>query len=123
MTDGEHEMKRDHLLSNAVYDILKRIAQIVLPALGTLYFTLSQIWGLPLGEEVVGTIVALDTFLGILLGYSSHSYNNSESKYDGEMEVEELEDKKYFSLSLNNDPNLLDNKKEITFKVNKIPTS
>lgn len=123
MTDGEHEMKRDHLLSNAVYDILKRIAQIVLPALGTLYFTLSQIWGLPLGEEVVGTIVALDAFLGILLGYSSHSYNNSESKYDGEMEVEELEDKKYFSLSLNNDPNLLDNKKEITFKVNKIPTS
>ena len=60
---------------NKVYDILKFIALIVLPALGTLYFTLSGIWGFPYGEQVVGTITAIDTFLGALLKISSNRYN------------------------------------------------
>lgn len=60
--------------SNKTYDILKWIAQYFLPALGTLYFTLAGIWGFPYGEEVVGTITAIDTFLGILLGISSMNY-------------------------------------------------
>ena len=54
-------------MDNKTYDILKYIAQIVLPAIGTLYFALAQIWGLPYGEEIVGTITAVDTFLGALL--------------------------------------------------------
>ena len=58
-------------LSNKTYDTLKWIAQYLLPALGTLYFSVSQIWGLPYGEEIVGTITAVDTFLGVLLGLSS----------------------------------------------------
>ncbi len=62
------------LLSNKVYDILKWIAQFFLPAVGTLYFTLASIWGLPYGEQVVGTITAMDTFLGVLLGLSSSQY-------------------------------------------------
>lgn len=62
-------------MKNQTYDILKWIAQIVLPALGTLYFALSGIWGLPYGEEVVGTITALDAFLGALLGISSAQYH------------------------------------------------
>ena len=62
-------------LSNKTYDILKWIAQIVLPALGTLYFALSTIWGLPYGEQIVGTITAIDAFMGALLGISSHNYN------------------------------------------------
>lgn len=61
-------------LSNKVYDILKWIALYLLPALGTLYFALSGIWGLPYGEQIVGTITAADTFLGVLLGISSASY-------------------------------------------------
>jgi hypothetical protein len=61
-------------MSNKVYDVLKYIAQIALPALGTLYFALSKIWGLPYGEEIVGTIVAIDTFLGALLGISTEMY-------------------------------------------------
>lgn len=61
-------------LSNKVYDILKWIALYLLPALGTLHFALSGIWGLPYGEQVVGTITAADTFLGVLLGISSASY-------------------------------------------------
>ncbi|MCI6265879.1 MAG: phage holin [Erysipelotrichaceae bacterium] len=65
-------------MSNKVYDILKFIAQIVLPAMGTLYFALAGIWNLPYGEQVVGTITAVDTFLGALLGLSSMSYNKEE---------------------------------------------
>lgn len=62
-------------MNNKTYNILKYIAQIVLPALGALYFALSQIWGLPYGEEIVGTITALDCFLGAILGISTAVYN------------------------------------------------
>lgn len=61
-------------MSDKMYDVLKWIAQILLPAAATLYFALSQIWGLPYGEEIVGTITAFDAFLGALLGISSLSY-------------------------------------------------
>lgn len=62
-------------MSNRVYDVLKWIALYLLPALGTLYFALAGIWAFPYGEEVVGTITALDTFLGVLLGISTAQYN------------------------------------------------
>ena len=63
------------VLNNRVYDGLKWIALYLLPALGTLYFALAGIWNFPYGEEVVGTITAVDTFLGVLLGISSANYN------------------------------------------------
>lgn len=62
-------------MSNKTYDILKWIAQILLPALGTLYFGLAKIWNLPYPEEIVGTITAIDLFLGAILGISSMEYN------------------------------------------------
>ena len=61
-------------MSNKLYDILKWVALVVLPAIGTLYFALSGIWGLPYGEQIVGTITAIDTFLGALLGISNINY-------------------------------------------------
>ncbi len=70
-------VKRIMKMSNKVYDVLKYIAQIALPALGTLYFALSGIWGLPYGEQIVGTIAAVDTCLGVLLGLSSAAYNKN----------------------------------------------
>ena len=65
-------------LSNKVYDVLKWIAMYLLPAVGTLYFALSGIWGFPYGEQVVGTITAVDTFLGVSLGISTATYNKRE---------------------------------------------
>lgn len=62
-------------LKNSTYDLLKFIAQIGLPALGALYFALASIWGLPYCEQIVGTITAVDAFLGALLGISSATYN------------------------------------------------
>lgn len=61
-------------LSNKWYDALKWIAQILLPALGTLYFALAGIWGFPYAEQIIGTITAIDTFLGVLLGISTMQY-------------------------------------------------
>ncbi len=65
-------------ISNKVYDVLKWIAQYLLPALGTLYFALSTIWNFPYGEQVVGTITAIDAFLGAILGLSSATYYKNE---------------------------------------------
>lgn len=64
-------------MSNKVYDVLKWIAMYFLPAIGTLYFALSGIWNLPYSEQVVGTITAVDTFLGVLLGISTAQYNKN----------------------------------------------
>lgn len=64
-------------MSNKVYDILKFIAQIVLPALATFYLTIAGIWSLPFGEEISGTIMAIDTLLGACLMLSSKNYNKN----------------------------------------------
>lgn len=61
-------------MPNKAYDVLKYVAQVVLPAAGTLYFALAGIWGFPYGEQIVGTITAVDTFLGVLLGISSSKF-------------------------------------------------
>lgn len=66
------------ILENKTYDILKWIAQILLPAIGTLYFALAKVWGLPFATEIVGTIAAVDTFLGTVLQISTANYNKSE---------------------------------------------
>lgn len=64
-------------LNDKLYEALKWIALIALPALGTLYFTLAGIWGLPYGEQIVGTIAAVDTFVGVLLGISTVQYRKN----------------------------------------------
>lgn len=61
-------------MKNETYDILKYIAQIIIPALGTFYFALAGIWGLPYGEQIVGTLTAIDAFLGAVLKLSSDQY-------------------------------------------------
>jgi len=65
------------MFSNRVYDILRFIADIFLPALGTLYFALSGIWGFPYGEQIVGTIMAITAFLDALLAVSKMQYNKA----------------------------------------------
>lgn len=66
-------------MSDKTYDTLKFIAQIVLPAAGAFYFALAGIWGLPYSEQIVGTITAVDAFLGALLGISTAQYYNKET--------------------------------------------
>jgi len=66
-------------MSNELYDVLVRIVKYVLPALGTLYFGLSQLWGFPYGEQVVGTISLVATFLAVCLGISSYNYKKGQA--------------------------------------------
>lgn len=97
------------------YDILKEIAQVVLPALGTLYFALSQIWGLPYGEQIVGTITAIDMFLGACLHISNKNYAG-----DGVLNVDTTDpntDK--YSLDFTTALNDVNDKKIVVLRVNK----
>ena len=87
-------------MNSRTYDILKWATTIVLPAIGTLYFALSGIWGFPYGEQIVGTITAVVTFLGVILGISSHEYNKPlemdveglQYLEDDEIEADEVEE-------------------------------
>lgn len=108
------------ILNKKVYDFLKWIAQIGLPASGALYFGLAQIWGLPEAEKVVGTITVVDAFLGVLLGLSTASYNRSDDKYGGIIEVEEQPSgKKVFTLVVDGEPEDIAQMDEVTFRVKK----
>lgn len=106
-------------LTGATYDNLKKFAMVWLPALGTLYFTLAQIWHLPAGNEVVGSIVALDTALGGVLHISAKNYNASDEKYDGTFSIEpHPEGGSMLRLkSKTIDADTLASKNEVTFKI------
>ena len=65
-------------LSNKVYDVLKFLCTILLPACGTLYFALAKVWDLPLAEEIVGTLSAIAVFIGAIIGISSLNYNKEQ---------------------------------------------
>lgn len=69
-------------LNDNAYDVLKRIQRYILPAMGTLYFTLCGIWGFGYGEQIVGTIAAVDTFLGVVLAVATKNYNELPDDYD-----------------------------------------
>lgn len=109
------------LLKDGLYTVLKHVAAIGLPALTALYFALAQIWHFPHTADVMASIAAINTCLGALLGYSSMTYNNSDAKYVGNLEVLDTGNKKTFSLNLNGDPNDIDQMNEATFKVTAIP--
>lgn len=80
------------IFSTDIYKILKYTTQIILPAIATLYFALAGIWGFPCGEEVVGTIAALTTFLGVVLGIGTYRYNKLEDGTDGAIVIDADDD-------------------------------
>lgn len=111
------------LLNDKLYSTLKWVVAIVLPASGTLYFALANMWGWPHAEDVVGTISAVTTFLGVILGLSTRAYNASDRKYDGEINTstnldEDGRARTVFSLDLKDAPERITDKNEVTFKVN-----
>lgn len=70
------------IMSNKTYDILKFIAQILLPALAALWATIATIWDLPLGNQIEQTITAvvifIDAILGITLAKASSDYHKGD---------------------------------------------
>lgn len=70
-------------LSNKAFDTIRFLCEILVPAIGALYFGLSKLWGLPHGQEIVGTCACVSTFLGALVGVSRANYNKTEDHYEG----------------------------------------
>lgn len=92
------------LLNDKTYNLLKKIVQIVLPALATLYTGLASLWNWPAVAAVVGSITLVTTFLGVVLGISTKNFNNQpEQKPDGSLIVSTDEGEKYFALGINKD--------------------
>lgn len=107
------------LLSNRTYDFLKWFTTIFLPAVAGLYAACAGFWGFPNVIEVVGTITAVNVFLGALLKVSTTSYQNSPETYDGAVDIVEGEDGvTRYSLNLNTDPETIDKASTFTLKVN-----
>lgn len=124
-TFGDAPPAEPVLLSNKAYDQLKFLAQVGLPALATFYASFGAIWGFPKTDQVVGTIVAFDLLLGLLLGVSTRVYTRSGAKYagavflkdvtaqDGETPLKEVG----VSFKPSIDGKSLEGTKEVTFKV------
>ena len=105
-------------MNNKTYDLLKNVNMTILPATGTAYFALSEIWGLPAGEKVVGTIAVITTFLGVLLKVVSGQYYKSDAPYDGAIVASQDEaGLTRYSLELGMDPDEIPNRSSIAFKV------
>jgi hypothetical protein len=105
-------------MPDKVYDVLRFMAVIVLPALGAAYFGLASIWGLPAAEQVVGTIVVVDTFAGVLLRSARKSYEASDARFDGVISVKSDSEDGLTQLSnLQLDPQAVANKDEIVVKI------
>lgn len=92
-------------LNSKAYDFLKWVVQILLPSLGTFYFTVSQIFDLPYGEEVIGTLAALALFIGALIGISKSNFDKDPSNFDGSVTLapDPNGDKAIFLTGLNED--------------------
>jgi len=109
--------KTSPTLGPVTYDAFRNAALVYLPALGTLYFTISQIVGLPYAEEVVGIIAAVSVFLGVTVKVSKSNYKRSEKGIDGEVLVTPSEDGDSLKLVLENDLESVKDKGTMVFKV------
>lgn len=107
-------------MKSKTYDKLKFLAQVLLPGVGTLYFSLSGVWGehiFPAADQVSGTILALDTFLGIFLADATRRYRKSDDRFDGHISVKDNEDEGTSEVGVSINPDSLTTKDEVTLKV------
>ena len=119
MTRNTPEHRRDHMLTNTMYNRMKWVTLVFLPAVGAAYFSLSELLGLPFGDEVVGTIVIICTFFGNLIGISNKQYNSSESKFDGSLVLTPGEDDDSTDLRFQMEAAKLIEKNQVLLKVDK----
>ena len=109
------------LLSNTAYNVLKHVAAAGFPAVITLYFALAQVWHWNDTAQVMVTLSSVNTFLGVLLGYSTLTYNGSDAKYDGVIQVDDSGPKTVASLVLNDQAGNILDKPVAVFKVTSSP--
>src|SRR3954466_5190249 len=109
----ESEDTQPFVLSNKQYNFLKWVVGIVIPAIGSLYFGVAKIWNLPAGEQVLGTLIVIQAFLGALLGISTKQYKDSDARFDGTLTTTETPTKKIVSVETNLHPDELVKKDEV----------
>ena len=109
------------LMSDKLYERLKKLTLVILPAISALYFGLASIWGLPEPDKVVGSIACLQVFLGACLGISNSTYKALDAGNIGDVVVtEDKTGKKTLSFEANGDPlDILEQRSEVKFKVRK----
>lgn len=106
-------------LNNKAYDFLKWLITIFLPATGSLYFALSQVWHFPGAENVNGTINSICIFLGLLIGYSTRQYNRTTGAPDGDLIVtaDPETGEKYLGLGVNRSVEAMTTKDQVKLNV------
>jgi hypothetical protein len=112
---------QDYMFGNKVYDFLKFVVMIGIPCAAMLYFLLSVLWDFPHPLGTLGVFATINAVLGILVSISSVSYNTSEGKYDGDLNVTNIGSRKAFTVELNEVPEVLAQKSEVIFKVTSRP--
>lgn len=105
------------LFNEKTYAVLKQIALLWLPAFASLYLGVAALWELPAGEAVSGTVMLVDTFLGVILGISTKAYNSSDAKFDGELKLVDSGEGTSNVILKSVDHNALLTKDELLFKV------
>lgn len=106
------------VMSGPLYERLKFFTMIVLPALATLYLTLGYIWGFPAIEQTVGSMTAISTFLGVVLRISSKTYQQSDRRFAGTLNISETEHGTILhDLAYDGPLENIEGQKEITFRV------
>lgn len=121
MSQSSPATAKKPLLSDGMYNALKHVASAGFPAVITLYFALAQVWHWTDTAQVMVTLSAVNTFLGVLLGYSTVTYNASDAKYDGEIQVDDSGDKTIAQMVLNSQAGSILDKPSATFKVTSSP--
>lgn len=122
MANGQHEKGGSSFwMASGLYDVLKWIALIFLPALNSAYFGLAQLWHWANTVEVMGTIAIVDTLLGALLQISKSSYNRSSARFDGAVEVVPDHENETTDMNVRLQPASLETKDELVLKVNRLP--
>lgn len=118
-TPPEETPKRSFYLKGSLYNFMKNTAQLYLPAAGTAYLGLSQVWHFGYGPEVSASVIIVDTFLGVILKVSQVNYNASDERYQGSVDYEPGEHGLRPQITLNQHPEDWSQKEEVSFKVNK----
>lgn len=117
---GDAPPAANTLVSNSVYDNLKQVAQIWLPALAVFYITIAPFWNLPKQEEVSGTIMALDLLLGAILMGLKRAFMNSEARFDGQILVQPGEEPDTSMVRVQAQTAAVAEKDEVVLKVRRV---
>lgn len=106
------------MLSDVTYKRSKNLVQIYLPGFSSAYFVIGNAVGFPWIEAVIGISAIFAVVIGVCLYISASAYLRSEAGYDGNVIIETTQNGgKLFSLELGGDPEEIEDKYSVAFKV------